>query len=74
MQALFVVKDLPFADIGKMISEISIDEIALLCLCDRLGRGDMTEERVKEEKNNIGIFTEKCRKYKKKKEINRNMI
>ena len=69
MQALFVVKDLPFGDIGKMISEVSIDEMALLCLCDRLGRGDMTEEKIEEEKRNISIFVEKCKKYNEKRKL-----
>ena len=63
MQILFVVKDLPFADIKKMSEETSIDEIALLSLCDRLGRGEMTEEKEREEQRNIEIFLEKCKKY-----------
>lgn len=63
MQALFVVKNLPFADIEKMISEVSIDEMALLSLCDRLGRGEMTEDKIKDEKENIEIFIKKCKKY-----------
>lgn len=45
MQILFVTKSLPFADIPRMASEISIDEVALLGLCDRLGRGNMTPEK-----------------------------
>ena len=63
MQILFVVKDLPFADIKKMAEDTSIDEIALLSLCDRLGRGGMTEEKEREEQKNIEIFLEKCEKY-----------
>ncbi|KXZ39729.1 HDIG domain-containing protein [Alkalithermobacter thermoalcaliphilus JW-YL-7 = DSM 7308] len=60
MQTLFVVKDLPFADIKKMVSEVSIDEIALLSLCDRLGRGQMTDEKMNEERENIKAFLLKC--------------
>ena len=63
MQILFVVKGLPFADIGRMASEVSIDEVALLGLCDRLGRGDMTINKRKEEEKNIKTFLEKCSKY-----------
>jgi len=63
MQILFVVKGLPFADIGRMASEVSIDEVALLGLCDRLGRGDMTINKRKEEEKNINTFLEKCSKY-----------
>ncbi len=60
MQILFVTKGLPFADIRKMVSEVSIDEIALLGLCDRLGRGDMTLDKKREEEKSIRIFLEKC--------------
>ncbi|MCY6372045.1 HDIG domain-containing metalloprotein [Clostridium ganghwense] len=65
MQALFVVKDLPFADIEKMLSQISVDEVALLTLCDRLGRGEMTEERHAEEEENIKTFVHKSKNYRK---------
>lgn len=65
MQTLFVVKELPFANIKLMLSEVSLKEIALLSLCDRLGRGDMTEKRVEEEKENVKIFIEKCNKFQK---------
>ncbi|KJR49027.1 tRNA nucleotidyltransferase, CC-adding [Desulfosporosinus sp. I2] len=60
MQILFVTKGLPFADIRRMVSEVSIDEIALLGLCDRLGRGDMTLDKKREEEKSIRIFLEKC--------------
>lgn len=63
MQALFIVKDLPFADIKTMLEEVSIEEIALLALCDRLGRGGMTEEKIREEKESIRIFINKSTKY-----------
>lgn len=61
MQVLFVVKDLPFAQIDMMISEVDINEVALLSLCDRLGRGNMNYEREKKENKNIEIFIDKCR-------------
>ncbi len=63
MQILFVTKGLPFAEIGRMTSEVSIDEIALLGLCDRLGRGDMTVDKKQEELRSIETFLEKCSKY-----------
>ncbi|MDP4145180.1 MAG: HDIG domain-containing protein [Bacillota bacterium] len=63
MQALFIVKGLPFADIGKMSEEVSVDEVALFTFCDRLGRGGMTPEKMEEEKRNVEVFTDKCRKY-----------
>lgn len=65
MQVLFVVKDLPFAQIDMMISEVDINEVALLTLCDRLGRGDMNYEKEKKEKKNIEIFIDKCRMAKR---------
>lgn len=65
MQLLFVLKDLPFADIKNMILEVSPKEIALLSLCDRLGRGEMTPEKIKEEEENIRKFIEKVNKYQK---------
>lgn len=61
MQILMVIKELPFADIKTMKQEVDLNEIALLAMCDRLGRGDATEEAVKEEKKNIRLFLEKCR-------------
>ncbi|MEA4833479.1 MAG: HDIG domain-containing protein [Oscillospiraceae bacterium] len=53
MQILFVVNDLPFADIQGMKEYTDINEVALLGLCDRLGRTNC--DRVKEE-NNIELF------------------
>lgn len=63
MQVLFVVKDLPFADIGTMLSEVNLDEIALLSWCDRLGRGELSLEAAAAEAENIRIFVEKCRQF-----------
>ncbi|MGH4124921.1 MAG: HDIG domain-containing metalloprotein [Clostridium sp.] len=63
MQTLFVIKDLPFGDVKGMAQEISIKEIALLSQCDRLGRGELDESKIKEEKENIKAFIHKCEKY-----------
>ena len=65
MQTLFVVKDLPFAEIKNMLAEVSLDEIALLSSCDRLGRGELTEKKILEEKTNIEVFIKKCKEYAK---------
>ncbi len=48
------------ADVKSMSQEISIKEIALLSQCDRLGRGEMSESKIKEEKENIKSFIQKC--------------
>lgn len=63
MQLLFVVKDLPFADLARMTSEVTIDEMALLSLCDRLGRGGLSLEKRKEECENIRQFLIKGEEY-----------
>lgn len=67
MEALFIIKELPFSDIKKMLSEVSLDEIALLNLCDRLGRGNMTDEKISGEIEGIRMFIDKCRNYEKHK-------
>ena len=59
MQILFVVKDMPFADIKSMKSQTSVKDVALLGLCDRLGR--LTDEKQKEvEEENVRNFLIKC--------------
>jgi len=57
MQVLFVVKDLPFADIEGLKLNTDIKELALLGLCNRLGRKGF--DKTKEEKN-IELFLRKC--------------
>lgn len=56
MQILFVINNLPFADIEGMKQHTDINEIALLGLCDRLGR--LGADRQQEEKN-INKFIQK---------------
>ncbi|MGE4484723.1 MAG: HDIG domain-containing metalloprotein [Oscillospiraceae bacterium] len=58
MQILFVVNDLPFADVRGMIANTDIEEVALLGLCDRLGRAGCNRRR---EEKNIELFLKKCR-------------
>jgi hypothetical protein len=43
---LYVLKKLPFADMKGLLKRVDIYELALLCLCDRLGRtgADQNEE------------------------------
>ena len=57
MQILFVVKDLPFADIEGLKLNTDIKELALLGLCNRLGR--QGSDTAKEEKN-VDLFLKKC--------------
>ncbi len=57
MQILFVVNDLPYADIKAMKAQADIRDIALFGLCDRLGR--LGPDRTAEE-NNIKRFLQIC--------------
>lgn len=61
MQILFVVKDMPYADISGMKLYTDINDIALLGQCDRLGRLNVDE---KKERENISIFLKKVSDYK----------
>lgn len=62
MEALFVSKGLPFSDTKRMLEEVELSEIAILNLCDRLGRGDMTQQKIEEETENIDKFIKVCSK------------
>ena len=57
MQILFVAKSLPFADIQGMAQNTNIQEVALLGLCDRLGRGNTNRQK---EEETIRMFLERC--------------
>jgi putative nucleotidyltransferase with HDIG domain len=61
MEPLFLTKDLPFSNIDKMLQQVPLDEIALLSLCDRFGRGDMTDAKKADEQKGIDDFLKKCR-------------
>lgn len=47
MHMLYVLKNLPFGDIQGMKEEVDLDELALFCYCDRLGRGNVDREEEK---------------------------
>lgn len=57
MHILYVSKSLPFADIKGMKKEASVEDVALLGLCDRLGRKGADRQ---EEEKAISQFIEKC--------------
>ncbi|OGO77024.1 MAG: hypothetical protein A2Y23_03365 [Clostridiales bacterium GWB2_37_7] len=61
MQLLFVVKDMPFADVETMLEQVKLEEIALLSLCDRLGRGQMTADKEAHERESIQQFIYKSK-------------
>lgn len=64
MEPLFSAKELPFTNIKGMLQDVSIDEIALLSICDRFGRGDMSKQKMEDEEKGIRDFVDKCRRIK----------
>ena len=57
MQMLFVINNLPFANIPEMRQNSDVIEIALLGLCDRIGRkGSVQSDEIK----NMELFLHKC--------------
>lgn len=66
MMILFVNKNLPFGDLGSMLQQTDAREIALLGLCDRLGRGALTETGKQKEEAEIKQFLLRCRNRSKK--------
>ncbi len=56
MHMLYVQKKLPFGDVKNMLQKVDIEDIALLCRCDRLGR--LGSDRQKEEEEYIRFLNE----------------
>jgi tRNA nucleotidyltransferase (CCA-adding enzyme) len=56
MQALYHARHLPYYNPRAMRAETDIDEVALLCLCDRLGRGPVTVQSFEKERREIETF------------------
>lgn len=56
MQPLFYDKNLPFFQPQDMINDVEYKDVALLSLCDRLGRGNLDKDRIKDEKERIENF------------------
>ncbi len=57
MQLLYVVNNMQFKDIGGMKRQSDIREVALLCLCDRLGRDGADR---KTEEDQVKMFVNMC--------------
>ena len=53
MHMLYVLKGLPFGNLSQMIKDTDINDLALLCRCDRLGR---IGADIQEETNNYNRF------------------
>ncbi len=58
MHILYVTKDLPFAKPKEMINHTDINEVALLGLCDRLGRKNADKNK---EEETIQLFLNKLK-------------
>ena len=58
MQPLFYDKNLPFFQPQDMINDVEYKEVALLSLCDRLGRGNLDKDTIEYEKERIEKFKE----------------
>lgn len=44
MHMLYVLNNLKFGNVRKLVEEVDIQEIARLCRCDRMGRGGVNRE------------------------------
>ena len=68
MHILYVIKSMRFADIDAMIRDVNVDDVALLGLCDRLGRKGAN---LHEEEKNVLEF---LRKVDEKMKNNKNRM
>lgn len=62
MQPLFFDKNLQFFSPKQMLNEVDYNEIYYLSICDRLGRKNLTEETIKNEKERLNNFRKYCEK------------
>ena len=58
MHILYVVNDLPYKDVAGMKRNSDVGEVALLGLCDRLGRSGASQ---KDEEAQVRLFRDLCR-------------
>lgn len=66
MQSLFVTKDMKFQNIGDMLKDVMVNEIVLVSLSDRLGRGGLDHKEIAETRIQIRNFEEKISNFKNK--------
>ena len=65
MQSLFVTKDSKFQSIGELLNDVDVNEIVMVALADRLGRGSIDKKAREQTINDIYKFEEKLVNYKK---------
>lgn len=66
MQSLFVTKDMKFQNIGDILRDVDINEIFLVSLSDRLGRGNLDHIEINKTKEEVRKFKEKITDFKRK--------
>lgn len=66
MQSLFVTKDMKFQNIGDMLKDVNINEIVLVSLSDRLGRGNLDYKEIEDTRVQIRKYKEKLSSFKKR--------
>lgn len=65
MHMLYVLKNLPYQDMKGLLQKVDMDDIALLCRCDRLGR---TGADIEEEERQVQEFRKKLKVLANKRE------
>ncbi len=68
MQSLFIAKNLKFQNIADMLKEVNINDITLISLSDRLGRGNLDYEEIKSTITEVNRFKDKISNFDKDKE------
>lgn len=67
MQSLFVTKNMKFQNIRNMLEDVDINEIVLVSLSDRLGRGNLDSTEISNTQIEINNFEEKISNFYKDK-------
>lgn len=67
MQSLFVTNNWKFQNVGNMLEEVNINEIALVALSDRLGRGNLDYNEIEKTRTEVSEFKEKISNFYKDK-------
>lgn len=65
MQSLFVTKDMKFQNISGMLEDVDINEIVLVSLSDRLGRGGLDHQEINDTLVQVNKFKEKISNFKR---------
>jgi len=65
MQSLFVTKNLKFQNVSGMLEQVDANEISLISLSDRLGRGSLDYKEIKNTIIEVNKFKEKISNFNK---------